>query len=134
MIASIAHAQTRWGSECGLTDMKDETWVEISKYQNLALYSEGQIRQLATVTKQQVIITAKEFAKASEEKIPINNTLDAVNYLKPNQGPYISNFLVNGEEYTEVLSYPGDNPVGMIFKRGSTVVVATNNDDSIECR
>ncbi|MEO5971025.1 MAG: hypothetical protein ABIQ95_13940 [Bdellovibrionia bacterium] len=128
-------AETRWGSECGLTDQKDDSWVEVGKGLNLQKLTKAEIRNLPTLTKQQLIIMAKEFAKGSEDNVPINCAIEAVDYLKgTDDGPYISTYLVRGKKYTEVLIYPGDNPIGVIFKQGTVSIVADNGDDSIACR
>ena len=46
---------------------------------------------------------------------------------------YLKNFTYLGEKYTDVLSYPGGNPVGTIYKYGSSKPFATNGDGSISC-
>jgi hypothetical protein len=133
--SNSVYAETRWGSECGLTDQKDDSWVEVGKGLNLQKASKAEIRKLPTLIKQQLIIMAKEFAKGSEDNIPIRCAVEAVGYLNGTDGgPYVFTYLVGGKEYTEVLIYPGDNPFGVIFKQGTTTIVADNGDDSISCR
>lgn len=131
-ITSISYAQS--ASECELSEKKDESWIEVEETLNLEKYSSSEINLLATVTKQQVIITAKKIAKDNAEEIVIKGTLDAVNFLNQSEGPYISNYTVNGKNYTEILAYLGDNPVGLIFERGTTRIIAYNNDETISCQ
>jgi len=133
LTAISVNAFAKAGSACGLTDSKDETWA-INLSMDLSTVPNSYIHRIPKRTKQQIIITAKEFSKHAEHGTAINNTIDAVNYLRQFDGPYIEDIIVNDVIYTEVRTYPGDNPVGLIFKHGSTTIVAENGDDSITCR
>ena len=124
------------GSECGLTDSKDESWVEL-KSVDLTRASNARINALPTLTKQQLIITAKTFNDFGNGPSEINNTVDAVEYLRQNSdGLHLSvnNYRVNRRLVTEVLHYPGDNANAAIFKTGTRTIIAFNGDDSITCK
>ena len=134
LIGVMGFATSKWGSECGLTDDKDESWKEISRPLYVGRLKAAKIAKLPTLTKQQIIITAKDFAKGDDDAPKIKKTVEAIEYLKRADGPYVTNYQVRGRRYTEVIAYPGDNPVGLVFEYGSRHVVASNGDDSIECR
>jgi hypothetical protein len=125
------------GSACGLTDFKDteDGWKEIGPSYELYNYSAEQIEKLPSLTQFQLIITANWLLSRDEEsENTISRTVDAVEYLKNNGDPYVSDYRVNGKVYTEVVSYPGDNAAGLIFKQGTSEVVAFNGDDDIFCQ
>lgn len=131
--SQFAFAETKFGSECGLTDTKDDTWQDGKSY-NLNRATKSQIEKLPTLIKQQIIITAKEAAKSNDDGEKIVNTQAAVDYLRRADGPVVTHYIVRGTKITEVLAYPGDNPVGNIFAYGTTHIIAENGDDDIICR
>ena len=123
------------GSQCGLTDKAGDGWVTTKSF-DLRQASEERISELPTLTKQQLIIAAKELAgkPASSE---IKSTVDAVNYLRNNsvgEDLVIVHFNYAGEKFTHILHYPGDNPYGVIFEQGTRHIVALNSDDSVSCK
>jgi len=123
------------GSECGLTDMTSDDW-EFSHTYELSNADANQINALPTLTKQQLIIAAKDTASRFS-KVKINNTVEAVEFLRHNSDARslsVENFAYRGERFTQVLHFPGDNPYGVIFERGTRHVVAYNSDDSISCK
>lgn len=124
------------GSKCGLTDQVDDSWT-YGRYLELGPDSPVKISSLPTRTKQQLIVTAKDYINGGGDYAEINSSKDAVNYLrKSSEGGdlYVSDFSYQGHSYTQVYSYPGGNQYGLIFKRDSLNVVAENADGSIECR
>ncbi len=129
---ALAAISPKWGAECGLTDAKDDSWKELKSY-NLNSASEEELAKLPTLVKQQVIVAAKYFA-SDDPSVKIYGTNDAVEFLRRSDGPYITHYLVGGKRFTEVLSFPGDNPVGLVFAYGSLHVVAKNGDNDIMCR
>ena len=131
-------AATQWGSECGLTDSKDETWVSSGKVLDLAKASDARINALPSLTKQQIIITAKDTAAdfGSDPK-NIKSTAKAVELLRDHSESrdlQVYDYIVKKVKYTEVTFWPGGNPYGHIFHIGTTHVVALNEDGSIKCK
>ena len=130
---------SRLGSKCGLTDDKNDSWAR-TKSLNISTWSDARISELPTLTKQQIIIAAKDLTEGPDglaADIEIKNTIDAVKVLRQNSeggDVYVMYYKVNRLDITEVLHYPGGNPVGIIFKTGSKRIHAENGDDTIICR
>lgn len=133
-----AFATSRLGSKCGLTDsMGEEGWEKVGKWTELSRATDEKISKLPTLMKQQLIITAKEEAARFKEEVEIKNTLDAVKYLRENSEAgdlYLQDQRVKGKVYTEVVHFPGGNPYGAIFAKGSLRVIAFNQDDTLYCK
>ena len=132
-------AGDRWGSQCGLTDDKNETdWKSVGKDLKLTLATDEELNSLPTLTKQQLIITAKAEAKErDEDAVAIKNTVQAVKYLRENsesEDVYVRNYKVKKLNVTEISFWPGGNPYGHIFLSGTTHVIAFNQDDSVACK
>jgi len=124
------------GSACGLTDNKDDSWKR-TKSIGLSRADEEKVANMDTLTKQQVIIAANYFSKQWGEPQKFKSTWDAVVYMRGNSeggDMDVMYYNVNGGRFTEVLHYPGGNPVGVIFKTTSRRIHATNGDDTIECK
>lgn len=137
LLSFSSMAASKLGSKCGLTDSKDDEWLGVGRSINLTSAKSAFINALPTLTKQQLIIAAKEYIKGGGEEADIQNTVDAVNYLRQYSDGHslsVSNYQVINSRVTEVLHYPGDNPNGVIFRTGTRTVVAYNGDDTILCR
>lgn len=110
VFATAALAANKPGSKCGLTDnADDDSWIEVGPEYNLSRANKKTIERLPTLVKQQLIITAKQFSKDDEDTM-IENTLQAVYYLRQGDGLNVYDFKVKGKRYTQVLTYPGDIP------------------------
>jgi len=132
-------ASIRWGSQCGLTDAKDETeWKSVSENQRLTQATAQELNSLPTLTKQQLIITAKDEAKdRDDDASAIKNTVQAVKYLRENsesEDVDVRNYKAKKLRVTEISFWPGGNPYGHIFLSGTTRVIAFNEDDSVACK
>jgi len=124
------------GSQCGLTDQKDDSWKQ-TKLISLSRADEEKVSNLDTKTKQQIIIAANYFGTDFGATGKFKNTMDAVNFMRGNSEAgdmAVIYYRVNGERFTEVIHYPGGNPVGVIFATGSRTIIAENGDDSIICK
>ena len=130
---------SRLGYQCGLTDSKDDSWKR-TKSLNVSRWSEAQIDGLPTLTKQQIIIAAKDLTQGPNglsADIEIRSTIDVVHVLRGNSeggDVYVMYYDVRALSVTEVLHYPGGNPVGILFETGSKHIHAENGDDTITCR
>lgn len=128
------------GSQCGLTDEKNDTTWTKTKSLFVSEWKEEKVKQLDTLTKQQLIIAAKDLTKGEDgfaTEIKIKTTWDAINALRENsegEDVAVEYYSVNNLSMTQVVFYPGGNPVGVLFKTGTKKIYATNSDDHIECR
>lgn len=126
------------GSECGFTDDVDDSWqYDDSKQISLGEMTAAKVQKLPLVTRQQLIIAAKDSLKFMGEAVPEKfGAAEALAHLKDvSSGDEVYHFTVevNGKVYEEIRTYPGDNSSGLIFVKGTTQVVATNGDDNILC-
>lgn len=132
LAASISQAQIEI-LECGLPSFMEEEGaiIELPGQKTLA---EGV--ELDNLQKQQVVIAARELLSAYGERVEVNSTTEAIRLLVDwGMDVYIENFRVAGSRqvFTQVKGYPGDNPMGVIFKLGSRTITAYNGDSSITC-
>ncbi len=126
------------GSQCGLTDFKDDSWKQ-TKLISLSRADEEKVSNLDTKTKQQIIITANHYSASGFGEAPkkFRSTWEAVEFMRGNSEAgdmAVVYYNVNGVRVTEVLHYPGGNPVGIIFPTGSRTMLAENGDDTITCK
>jgi hypothetical protein len=120
------------GAQCGLSDSwggDDSEW-NFNEKRELAVdrMSAAKLRKLPKVTQSQLIFTVGEKAN--------NDVVTAVKLLKSwseAEEVYVKYFEFKGVKYASVLYYGGGNPVGYIFKDGSSKPIAENGDDSISC-
>ncbi len=132
----FAAERTKFGSECGLADDINDL-KEVGRFISLDHASDTKINSLPTITKQQLIITAKDIAADFGHREPIKTTLDAVSVLRSfseGGGLSVQDYLSKGVRYTSVQFYPGGNPVGLIFKAGTRHAVASNGDETLTCK
>lgn len=128
-------AGRKLGSKCGLLDTNDtDGWKYTTVLRLDSDTIRKQVRKLHTLTKQQVIITAKYFASQDDEAPEITNTINAVNYLSRSEGINVNDAVVNGKNVTEVTYYPGDNAYSVIFLAGTTHVLAYGEDGTVHCK
>lgn len=118
--------------ECGLPDYFDteETVVELAGGKTL---EEGV--ELTLLQRQQVVVAARALI-SDEGQVEIETAGEAIRLLREwGVDAYIENFRVAGRSqiFTQVKTYPGDNPVGVIFRAGTRTIIAYNGDNSIEC-
>lgn len=136
MISNLVYADFLPGSKCGLSDDADaDSWTLMpgNRYA-LSRANTQRINGLPTLLRHQLVIAAKS---AANGEVEINNALDAVNYLRHNSDSStldVYDFRFNGNEFTQIKHYPGDNPYGFIFKRGTKNLFAYNEDGSVRCR
>jgi len=131
-----AFASEDLGHACGLTDAKDASW-KVNKRIGLSRDVEEKVANLDTKTKQQIIIAANHFGPDFGAEGKFKSTLEAVEFMRGNSeggDMDVMYYTVNGRRFTEVLHYPGGNPVGVLFKTGSRTIVAENGDDTIVCK
>ncbi len=132
-------AADRSGSDCGLTDFRNvDEWLSLGEQQILTQMTDQELSRLATLTKQQLIITAKEETKARDTNpAVIKNVVQAVKYLRENsesEDVHVTLYKVNKLVVTEIAFWPGGNPYGYVFLRGTTRLIALNQDDEVSCR
>jgi hypothetical protein len=131
---SLSAAPRRLGSQCGLVDSTEGEDFVVTASRSLDNASYAAINKLPTLTKQQLIIAAKDVAKGDIEAPEINNTFTAVRYLRSFRGLTIVHANAGGTMVTEMRSYPGDNAYGPIFLQGTKRIVAFENDGDIVCK
>ena len=133
-----AMAAEKLGSKCGLTDFKEDGEWKLVKSVDLGRARDSKIQELPTLTKQQLIIAAKELAKRhAKEGLEINNTLGAVGNLRGNsEGGDLSvdYYKVKNLKITEVVHYPGGNPYGVFFIQGTRRIQAYDEDSTVYCK
>ena len=139
LVTFTVQSADRWGSQCGLTDGKDDVaWKSIGQDQQLTQATDQELKNLPTLTKQQLIIAAKEVAKEREDHfLVVKNTVQSVKYLRENseaEDVYVRNYKVKKLLVTEISYWPGGNPYGYIFLSGTTRLIAFNQDDSVACK
>lgn len=119
------------GQYCGLTEDSSEDWKEVKERSlDFSKMNDAKIAALPSVTKQQLVLAAKEIDSK------VTTAVEAVALLKDSsesEDLYYNVFEYDGVTYNEVLIYPGGNASGLIFKDGSLSVHAFNGDGSIEC-
>lgn len=131
-IAGHAHADARtYGSQCGLLDGYDS-----DAFENVG--EQKSITHEAKYTKlemEQIVIAAKKLAGELNDK-PIATLKDAVEALtQGSEGgeAEIGTQHVNNQDVTVVIYYPGGNPVGAIFAKGTTHALAQIQDSDVVC-
>ena len=132
-------AADRSGADCGLTDFRNvDEWISLGEQQILTQMTDQELSRLATLTKQQLIITAKEETKARDTNpAVIKNVVQAVKYLRENsesEDVHVTLYKVNKLVVTEIAFWPGGNPYSYVFLRGTTRLIALNQDDEVSCR
>ncbi len=131
----VASAENKFGSQCGLIDTNEsKDWIVAPGSLSFVSSSDPKIKRLSTLTKQQLIITAKHFAAENSNEEAINNTRDAVEYLVSSGELTISSVRVGNKRLTEVMYFPGENPYSVIFKAGTTHVLAYGKDGTVYCK
>src|SRR5262249_49627934 len=131
-------ASQKLGSQCGLIDSYDEFGaIDATKTLSLGKFSEEEVAALPTLSKQQIIIAAKEANRFADQDIAITNTSEAAKFLRDwSEGGevYVKYMTFQGERYTQVVFYPGGNAAGMVFETGSRHAVATISDSDLICK
>lgn len=131
----VASAENKFGSQCGLIDTNESSdWIVAPGSLSVVSSSDPKIKKLATLTKQQLIITAKYFADEVGNGVAIHNTRDAVEYLVSSGELTVSSVRVGSKRLTEVMYFPGENPYSVIFKAGTTHVLAYGKDGTVYCK
>lgn len=134
-LITSAHA-AELGSKCGLLDTNEsDEWRSAGRSISLdADTSAEELAALPLLTKQQLIIAAKYFANESDSDVEIRNTFEAVQYMSGSDGINVQNYQVKRRRITEVMTYPGENPYSVIFKRGTKQVIAYGKDGTVYCK
>lgn len=132
LFSGHAMAQTKWGADCGLAAMEDFQGIPGTSL-DLSAMSKKDLLDLPLVLKQQVIIMAKLSLKESATKMEIKSVVQAVNYLKSFDGPYVDDYMVNGRRITQILTFPGDNAWGVLFETGTLNILGFNQDGDVAC-
>lgn len=121
------------GSSCGLVDYSGDDLIQDVEGSFQSLSSKR--LKLSTLQKQQVIVAAKALSVQEEQTSEIENTAQALEILNDmtSDGAFIGKITIKGKAYDQVMTYPGDNPVGVIFKEGTVHIVAYINDSDVDC-
>lgn len=130
---SLSASPRKLGSECGLVDSTEGEDFVVTRTIGLDHATATKVNNLPTLTKQQLIIAAKETAKGDVDAPEIYNTWQAVQYLNQ-RGLTIVHAEAGERKVTEIRSYPGDNPYGPIFLQGTKKIVAFEQDGDIVCK
>jgi hypothetical protein len=127
----------RFGSECGLVDSSgDEALVDVGRPRSLGRATDAQIHALPTLVKQQLIIAARHLID-EHVAVEFRDSVEAANCLREGSEAgdlSVYDFRVNGRRYTQVMTYPGGNPYGVIFLAETRTVVAFTQDSDIVCK
>ncbi len=135
VFAIQSQGSEKLGSECGLTDTNEESsWKVFGNSLAFDMGDKEKILKLRSLTKQQIIITAKYFVAQNGLDITIRNTLDAAKFLSEADGFNVTNYNVNGKRVTEVTYYPGENPYGVIFQYTSSHILGYSEDGTVYCK
>lgn len=128
--------QWKGGSQCGLTDeYGSEEWKELGRGWSLGEANPDDISTLPTIIKQQLIITAKRGVDADMGNM-IKTAKDAILALREGSEAgdlEVSSFRYNGNDFTQVLTYGGGNPTGLIFVKDTLHAVGLISDSDVEC-
>lgn len=126
------------GSQCGLIDFADDLSdhaVKKNIFLNVDSRLDQQVSQLKTTDKQQIIITANWLKAESAENGRFKKTRDALVYIIDNGGQAdLMELKIRRKSYMMVRGFPGDNAMGLIFKKGSLEVLAEIHDSDVLCR
>lgn len=120
------------GRYCGLSDIWGgeayQPWkFDDQKTLDLRTMPFAELRKLSEHTKAQL----RKVAESDHGDI-----VKVVGYLKDSSEGgevYVREFEFRGQQFDAVEFYPGGNPYGLIFERGSFEPVASNGDGSISC-
>lgn len=123
LLGLSAQARTELGSQCGLIDFADD--FELSEDLSLDLTENS---KLTPLQKKQVLATVD-----SNEPISVKEALKWLVESSEGGDVYYSSGKFEGRAYQVVKYYPGGNPVGAIFKKGSTRPLAFISDSDILC-
>jgi hypothetical protein len=127
----------KYGSKCGLVDFSgDSAIVDIGLSKRLT-----KATQLNLLARQQVMAAARQSnsdaVKYGVDSVALLGAQAAIDFLNAGsegEESYIQDFHIRGEVFTRVLSYPGGNPVGVIFEKGSSEILAQIEDSDIICK
>jgi hypothetical protein len=119
-------------NNCGLPDGFDsDTYEDVGEMKSLVPGV-----KLNKIEKAQAVITARSEANSIQDDVKIASAVDAVKYLSESSeggDAYIGQQQTNDTVYDVVLYYPGGNPVGVIFVKGTTEVKGYIEDSSVVC-
>lgn len=130
-IALPPRTKTQYGSACGLIDSADNLELNRAKVQKLTLNT-----RMSKLVGNQILVTAQEGIDAYIDQRPLDNATEGIQALV--------RWSEGGDVYREVGSfqgrkleiiryYPGGNPAGLIFNRGSVKPIASIQDSDIVC-
>lgn len=136
-VQSRSKKPARYGSKCGLVDFSgDNSIVDIGRGLRL-----NKASQLSALGRAQVIATARNYngdaVAYGEDSVALLGAQQAIDYLNGgSEGAesYLRDFHIRGEVFTQVIFYPGGNPVGAIFEKGSSEILAEIQDSDIVCK
>lgn len=123
MMSFAAQARTAYGSECGLIDFADDFQLSPVKTQTLSEKS-----KLSSLQQQQVLNMAPEMKTMS-----IHEALAYLVEGSESGDVYYEAGSFQGKQYQVIRYYPGGNPYGTIYLKGSTEPLAYIQDSDLVC-
>ena len=133
MVATSAFAgQTKPGSQCGLTDGYDsDSFEDVGTL--TSVYPGAKLTKLQA---KQIVAAAKKLAGGEDvgEIASLKSAIETLMESSEARDVYVGNQRVNGQVVTTVTYFPGGNPVGVIFKKGTTQAIAEIQDSSVVCK
>jgi hypothetical protein len=119
-------------SECGLPKYSgSDLMIDVPGTISLNDASKQDVQDLDSLSRQQLFLAGKILSYQD-----LKGTWDAVVSLREASEANdlaIAHFRVGSQRFTQVIHYPGGNPVGVIFKKGTRTAVAVIGDSDIDC-
>lgn len=125
------------GSHCGLVDVYGDESTDhlIDSLPEFSIDLSKRNLKLSTLQKQQIIVGAQWILSDPENKERFKNSAEAIAALNAatSDGAYLGKMKVSGVIYDRLMIYPGDNPVGVLFKEGTLRLVGGIADSDMFC-
>lgn len=124
-------AKRQYGAQCGLTDGFDsDSFEEIGDATEIALGG-----TFTDLEKQQIIQAVQSLAGEAGETaaLTLDDSIKYLNESSEGGEAYLQTNVVNGVDYTVLLYYPGGNPVGIVFEKGTLTEIAHIEDSDVVC-
>ncbi len=128
--SSMAHADDEL-TFCGLPESSsDDRMVDLPGSIDLGRATKTDVEELDSLTRQQLVIAARTLG------INAHGTWQAVLEFRDASEAgdlYVGHFRVGRDRFTRISYYPGGNPGGVIFKKGTRTAIATIDDSTLSC-
>ena len=131
---SLAWARAPLGSDCGLVDyssdhsIKDitETFIDLGK---------SGTAKLSTLQKQQIIAGAQTIFSGLQGKISYGSAEAALQDLLrfSAAGVFLGQVEINGKIFDELMTYPSEKPVGILFEQRALSIRAFIQESDVVC-